>query len=1172
MNIKSLTVHGFKSFPERTIFAFPSGISAIVGPNGCGKSNIVDAIRWVIGEHNIRHLRGKGLEDLIFNGSETRKPMGMAEVSIVLTNEDGRLPALYRNFSEIEVKRCVYRSGESEFFINKVPARLKDVVELFSDTGIGRRTYSIIEQGQVGWLVTARPEERKAMLEEAAGINRFKLKKDQALRRLQATMENLSRLDDVTAEVKRQLNSLNRQAKKAERYRLLRAELKGLELGLSKRDYQALTLSIDGLAKTLKDIAHRVASRRATLSSREGLVQTLQLEHTKREASLSELRGRLHETERAIDRKERSIELARLRIEELERATTRLDHEIEGLSSRRKGLREEIDGLDKERSDQQGLLDGKRVITDEIESCLARLKEELGSQEARINRLIAEALRLSTEVSEIKHSIQNSIKEEDTIRLKLAQLEREREGLVRTLEEKRPAFDALKERLESIDTDKGGLAERLKTLAERLSTLKTLEAEKEERFAALKEELSSGRARLRTLEEMEANTEEGIKALMEEKKGQGVYGTVADIIEVSPGYERAVEASLGERLRYVIVDSHREIIDGINYLKSRSAGKTGFIPVKELHSITTEDMSAPEGTNPLKEKIRVSDRYRPIVERLFEDVFIVDNLNRAMDIWRSNGVARRLVTPDGETIEPRGIVTGGYSNGEGVLLRKREIKELKLAISTLTESIKAVEEELKRLEDETATTEASIEELKKTAHATEVEKVNTEGEFKRRREEIERLTERLHGIEEEIPALKSRLEEIGIKKEGLLKEREELERRVASIEEEKARHNKGNEAIKEELARQNTLLTEAKVEYSTIRERYENLTLRIEEKEGQLAETDRLEACKKEDLEQTKEEIERKSHELSELTEELNSILKERDLLKERLKGAEEEFEKAAEKIRLLERELKDMRKEVEGLEEERRCRELELKELEMNASHMRETLIERWGVDINEYAPEEPLTDERVEECRQRIEEVRERLSRMGEVGVGILEEYQELEKRYNFLLTQREDIVNSVEKLRAAITRINRVTRERLGKTFEEINKRFDVVFQRLFNGGRAELRLTGDDLLESGIEIVASPPGKRLQNINLFSGGEKALTAIALIFSIFLAKPSPFSVLDEVDAPLDDVNVERFNMFLKELAQDNQFIVITHNKRTMEMADSLLGITMEEAGVSKLVTVEL
>ncbi len=1172
MNIKSLTVHGFKSFPERTIFAFPSGISAIVGPNGCGKSNIVDAIRWVIGEHNTRHLRGTGLEDLIFNGSETRKPMGMAEVSIVLTNEDGRLPALYRNFTEVEVKRCVYRSGESEFFINKVPARLKDVVELFSDTGIGRRTYSIIEQGQVGWLVTAKPEQRKAMLEEAAGINRFKLKKDQAIRRLQATMENLSRLDDVMAEVKRQLNSLNRQARKAERYRLLRDELKGLELGLSKRDYQALTLSMDGLAKTLEDIAHKVASRRAALSSREALVQDLQLEHAKREASLSELRGRLHEAERSIDRKERSMELAKLRMEELERATMRLEQEIEGLDARRRGLSEEIDAIGKERADQQTLIDEKKGLIDGIESRLAALKEGLGSQEARINRLIAEALRLSTEVSEIKHSIQNSIKEEDTIRLKLAQLEREREELWRTLEEKRPAFDALKERLKSIDTEKGGLAERLKTLAERLSTLKALESEKEERFAALKEELSSRRARLKTLEEMEASTEEGVKALMEEKKGQGVYGTVADIIEVSPGYERAVEASLGERLRYVIVDSHREVIDGINYLKSRSAGKTGFIPVRELHSITTEDPHTPEGTNPLKEKIGVSDRYRPIVERLFDDVFIVDNLNRAMDIWRSNGVARRLVTPDGETIEPRGIVTGGYSNGEGVLLRKREIKELRLAISTLTESIKATEGELKRLEDEITATEASIEEIKKTAYTTELEKVNTEGEFKRGREEIERLTERLRGIEEEIPALKSRLKEIGLKKEGLLREREELERRLTSIEEEKAQHSRGNEAIKEELTRQNTLLTEAKVEYSTIRERYENLTLRIEEKEAQLVEADRLEACKKEEVERTKEEMAEKTRELSALTEELNGILEERDHLTEELKGAEEEFEKAAEKIRLLERELKDIRKEVEGLEEERRCRELELKELEMNASHMRETLIERWGVDISEYTPEEPLTDDRMEECRQRMEEIREKLSRMGEVGVGILEEYQEIEKRYNFLMSQREDIVSSVDKLRSAITRINRVTRERLGETFEEINKRFDLVFQRLFNGGRAELRLTGDDLLESGIEIVASPPGKRLQNINLFSGGEKALTAIALIFSIFLIKPSPFSVLDEVDAPLDDVNVERFNMFLKELAQDNQFIVITHNKRTMEMADSLLGITMEEAGVSKLVTVEL
>ncbi len=406
MKIKSLTIFGFKSFPERTTFVFPPGISAIVGPNGCGKSNIVDALRWVMGEHNIRHLRGKGPEDLIFNGSDTRKPMGMAEVCLVLSNEDGRLPALYRNFSEIEVKRRVYRSGEGEFFINRVPARLKDVVELFSDTGVGRRTYSIIEQGEVGWLVTARPEERRTVLEEVAGINRFKLKKDQALRRLQATTENLSRLDDVIAEVKRQLNSLNRQAKKAERYRLLKEELKRLELTLSKRDYEALTLSVNRLKKSLEDITHRIASLRANLSSKEGLLESLQLEQVKVESTLSELRQRLHETERSVDRRERSIEFTGLKIEELERTITRLNADIEGLERRHTALKEEIESLTAELSARSTLLEEKKELIENCEAHLSALRKELAERENRINRLLVDALQVSTSVSEIKHSIQ----------------------------------------------------------------------------------------------------------------------------------------------------------------------------------------------------------------------------------------------------------------------------------------------------------------------------------------------------------------------------------------------------------------------------------------------------------------------------------------------------------------------------------------------------------------------------------------------------------------------------------------------------------------------------------------------------------------------------------------------------------------------------------------------
>ncbi|MDH4226652.1 MAG: chromosome segregation protein SMC [Deltaproteobacteria bacterium] len=1183
MKIKKLTIHGFKSFSDRTTFAFHEGVSGIVGPNGCGKSNIVDAIRWVLGEHNARHLRGKHMEDLIFGGSESRKQVGMAEVTLTLANDNGAAPAAYANFSEIEIQRRLYRDGESEYAINKVPSRLKDIVELFTDTGIGTRAYSIIEQGQVGWLVNAKPEERREIFEEAAGINKYKHKKDAALRRLESTQENLTRVTDIIAEVKRQLNSLNRQAKKAERYKILKDELKGLDLFHSHAEFARLSADLTRLASEITAANDKEAALGAEAGAKQSAIDELRLEQTSRENEYRDIREKTSSLERNIQEEERLREIAALRIEEIKRLAERLSGDIEELSTQIHTMKGEFEFVSSEiksaetiASEEKSLLNAKEAEANDADAKLKAKEDALRSIEAT-------KIELLTKLADAKHALQAVIKEEETLRERSARLTSEIASTARAIEENASPLKMLQGAMSELERRKESIDSGIKTTEERLKSLETARGDNATRLETLRESFATKNARLNALNEMNASMEgvkDGVKSLIHENR-TGVHGMIADVIETAPGYERAVEAVLGERLQYVIVQSHREGIEAVDYLKTHASGRASFIPVTEARLSYSNGNgngnghALPEGAENLLSRITVKEGYSKIINYLFSNVVVVNTLDRAVDIWRQNGVARTLVTPDGELIDPQGIITGGSTNGSdgGLLYKRREAKELSGEVKATEEALAEAEAGLVRLDKDIVEARTSLEAGRKSLHAEDIDRVNSLGEIKRLENEARRLEERLSSLKAELETTEAGLNAAGSKKSTLSTERESFETGLKNAE--------GSAiAATEEVLALKTRKDAISIEASDIRvkaaaaiERLEHLRSMAAEKSRLMAESERRIEVKRAEISAGATEAAEKEKETLRHKEALEGLLAKRDELKKDESSREEILNSFNARVKDAEAALKKLTSEINATVAEKSALSLKAREAEMALANMKSNTIERYGVSLAEYAPTEAATAMTPEEMAGRIAELREKIGSMGEVSLGALEEYEELDKRHTFLNEQKEDLEKSIESLRSAITRINRTTRERFQEAFEAINAEFTKNFPRFFNGGKAELVLTGEgDVLECGVEIVASPPGKKLQNITLLSGGEKALTATALIFSIFLIKPSPFCLLDEVDAPLDDANIDRFNGFVKEMSEKSQFILITHNKRTMEIADTLYGITMEEPGVSKTVSVEL
>ncbi len=1175
MIISRLEIHGFKSFADKVSLGFQQGVTAVVGPNGCGKSNIVDAIRWVMGEQSAKTLRGKNMEDTIFGGSETRKPLGMTEVSIFFSTQDGRVPAKYLNFSEIQVTRRLYRDGESEYLLNGTPCRLLDISELFMDTGAGAKAYSIIEQGRIGMILSSKPEERRLIIEEAAGVTKFKARKQVALKKIEVTRQNLLRIGDIVAEIRRQMNALQRQAKKAEKFREYREELKEIELQFAVTGYCRRIADKSGTEAEIASLQERFAAKTLEIEKSSLSLDERKLLLLEEEKKLADAQEESYRLKGEITGCESRIGFERKEQAGLEERIARFTQELMTIGTRSAESDDELRKLEELEKTLVADLSREEEELVAAEEVLARLAEEERVALAGLEERRRDLFAIVSEVSQFTNQATAASRRLESLREQLERNRREGLGLQEKQHDARGRVSELELLSRSLTTQKQELVVHLDELRVRDDELrKRLEAV-EQSFLAEKDLLNKNASRLHSLQELEAQFAgygRGVRSLClaEPFKGR-LQGVVADILEVAEEYEVALEAALADRLQYVICGGEGAARDALAFLKETSGGRCSLIQ-RTLGITRVPD--SPAGSERFLDRITVSEENRGMAETLLAATFIAETIDSALKLATAHPHLT-FVTKDGDMVNGGGILHGGSMEAaqQGLIHKKRQIKELSALVERLTGHVAELESERERLREEVRLTDSAMKEARQELHRLEIQLVNTEKDLQRVREELQRIEERLALKELEDSQLQEESESLEAEIAVSQRERELRESKRAALEEELTVLRGGLENGQREIMEVREDLTARKVRLAALREKRESGRRTMKRVEESIQDLHARHARLEIELQHSVRERQGLAESRGKSDEELKALLEKQWQADETCKSIRLRYEQEAARAQEGEASLKALRSSGELLSQEIGTKSLKLTETVMLLRNLEETVAEKYRCELTDLVPRYAGREFDENEMRARQAELVGLIEGIGEVNLTAIEEFRELEERFEFLSGQKSDLEESLHDLQQAIQKINRTTRKRFLDTFVLVNEKFQEVFPRLFCGGRAELRLTDEEnLLETGIDIIIQPPGKKLQNVNLLSGGEKALTAVALMFAIFLIKPAPFCLLDEVDAPLDEANIGRFNEMVREMSAFSQFIIITHSKASMANADSLYGVTMEEPGVSKLVSVKL
>ncbi len=1185
MKIRRLEIFGFKSFLERTKLKFDDGITGVVGPNGCGKSNIVDAIRWVMGEQSTRMLRGKAMEDVIFAGSESKPPMGMAEVEITFENDGRNVPPEYAHHKDISVGRRLFRSGESEYLINRTPCRLLDVQELFMGTGVGTRAYSIIGQGQIGLLVTQKPTERRHIIEEAAGISKYRSRKKTAERKMEQTRQNLFRVADVIQEIKRNMGSLKRQARKAARFHKLRDRLREIELHTASHAYLANQAIIRHLKNKEQDLSAKEAEMQSELSRIDSEVEHNRTKLLDDDRHLSELQEALLSTDNKIKLNEQNIEFLNREVKSLSDRSQESAAEIEALQAQQQQLLKEIQRAEQQLEEMDELNANAAARLAEREEIHRRQADKVRTMEDDVDSRRQAQLRSREQTAELRSKLATLNQHLLDLEGRLGQSRAEREELTQQQRRLEKQKLAQSERLNELRQMHLDLVERREFEENSLAEIQSQVAQSDAKVMALREEISNRRSRLESLKEIERNYEgclSGVQQVMKHARSEGeqsqIVGLVADILQAPPKYETAVQAVLGDRLQSVVVKSQQSGLQAMDFLKQEAEGRSSFIPLDLRKSAISEQSKGVRGTGvigPMSNLVSFDDHHGSVVKYLLGDVVLVDNLSSALSVWSANGHKATLVTLDGEILEPQGVLTGGALEGSGahLLQNKREIRELEQRLVTLETEYKMMQDRQGKLKEQNSTLLVSIENLKQNSHDEEIRIVDQQKDLSHLHDQLSTISQRLEELGYQCQKLESEIEHVSTQRQGI---QETLERNGVDQDDIEEHIRAGRAEVEQErmrLAELTQEVTELKIQAAATTERRESV-----KRNKQHLENTRIDLGKR--IQKLKHEIStgnlqsvegKKKIEKSQ--DEITQLLALRERQQSEIGVRREAYEVLLAQVQQEEVRVKQIRSEVDKISEELNVSVMKSRELEVELDHLCRDIRRQHKVELESCLAEYHLLAPPGKDQKEKAEKLRHDIERMGDVNPNAVQEYERLKERFDFLSSQSQDLEESLEKLQKVIQKINRTSRKRFKEAFDAINEKFQEVFPRLFRGGRARLVLEeGQDLLEAGVDIAAQPPGKKLQNIELLSGGEKALTAVALVFSIFLIKPTPFCLLDEVDAPLDDANIERVNQLVKEMSSISQFILITHNKRTMEMLDRLYGITMEEPGISNIVTVEL
>jgi chromosome segregation protein len=1184
MKIKKMEVLGFKSFSEKTLIDFPQGVTAVVGPNGCGKSNVVDAIRWALGEQSPKQLRGKAMEDVIFNGTESKKPMGMAEVTLVFSNENGKPLADYLDYTEISVSRRLFRSGESEYLINKVPCRLKDITDLFLGTGVGHRAYSIVEQGKMEFVLNAKPEERRILIEEAAGITKYKDRKAAAIRKMEATQQNLLRLSDVIGEIKRQMNSLNRQAKKAERYKGYRDEMRAMELGQAHQTYRSLEgqhKEMQASQQELKDLEVRAT---AEVQEVEASVERIKVNLLDLERDLGTHQERLAKNEGGIKTSENQVELSSRDRENFQKQAFRAEEEIGKLTQQIEDAHREILGFEESLQELQQKIACEADSQFEKERTFADKKTQLNDHEQALANekntlvdLLTRLAHLKNQVLDLNRRSEELLRREEKLAGGRREAEKKAEDLRHQMVQQSLKLTERRNARSQVEEEKEKRISRLRDLQASLAAL-------QEEVQQHRERLNREGSRLHSLLELQRNFEgyqEGVRAILLKRQAQGydqngICGLVEDIVETDPQYECVVESVLGEKLQHFIVQNHEESLKAIDYLKAQGSGRSSFIPLRVKPSpLSSPALSRDGRVTPLLDVVKVKEEFAPLGEYLFGDVWIVPTLREAIDLWNQNGMWKTLVTLEGEVLHPSGVVTGGSKEqaASGTFHRKREIRELTQGTEELSRKVASLEGKQGQLTGDIKQLETTLEELTRALHQEELRIVSEMKELDQGQVELKRWQQEIETLQfEESQLAEERLdvqEKIHQNKEALQEAEQEKQNREQGL----TRREQDLTILKGDIEVLLAEVTEVKLRVATLQEKKQNLDQNLERVRQVLQENQSLLSRRREEVEDCLGQIREAEEKRRQAETDLHRLLAEHQELQAHLEKKRESLREEREKLEKSEVLWKERRESLHELHDRKNALSMKLMETDLNLKHLLSSVEEKHRISTDAFLGREEDRDYFAPDVESRLAELKSLIESMGEVNLLAIQEYEECRIRLDFLTEQEADLVQSLEALDQAIRKINRTSRKRFAATFEAVNRKFKEIFSTLFGGGRAEMVLTDEsNLLETGVDIIVQPPGKKLQNVSLLSGGEKALTSIALIFSLFLINPSPFCMMDEVDAPLDDANIGRFNNMIQELARLYQIILVTHNKRTMEIADTLYGITMEEPGTSKIVSVKL
>jgi len=1191
LKLKEVQIFGFKSFADKTTLEFDRGITIIVGPNGSGKSNIIDGIRWVLGEQSAKSLRGGKMEDVIFAGSDTRKTLGIAEVSLTLDNDDKKMDIPY---NEIKITRRLYRSGESEYFINDNQVRLKDISEMLMGTGLGIDSYSIIGQGEVDRIINAKPIERREIFEEAAGITKYISKRDEALRRLESTEQNMVRINDILTEVKRQMGSLEKQAKKAEKYKVLREELNNMltstymkDIKDKNTDYKKYLMENDEVEKQIQEESYGINKYDTLYAEMRQKGVNLEKEiNEKREAYLlkeQEIKrledsiGYLLEKEVELNQRIDSLknenvdnvgktQNAKIEIEKGEKNSREKEQSIIGREQELKDLQEKYNSLAQEHEAVKKELEEKKLI-------LEKLSQEINTLN---NKIVEEDLRIENADGQIEKNIENRALIAEKIQKFSAELDTMAKSKV--LKEEEISNIKLKEEM------------MIKDKIKKKETLDDLNNE-------LKQEtmnLSKLESRLMLLREMKQRFEgygEIIRKILTQyresldgSEKQNIVDVVGNLLTVDKPYETAIEKTLADLLKTLLVRKSSHIKEILKTYESEK-GEVVFLSTentrndyKAILKKWKDNVKHPEIKAYLPDIIK-TDQQNEIIKTLFYNIYIVDDMEKANLVM--NDVQKEeeyfILTLSGELISNYNIYKrgeGAEGPGTGFLSREREISEIGYNISQLKEKISVIDSQRNAIEKEIQAMEAEIEELSRLYHSQYIEVIKDTERHRQKEEDKKIAEEDVSKYGDIINTLQSEKSESMARKESITREINKMREEVEKMKLETAGISYAIQIKEEELnSRKNTIedakvnLAKTKGDYglelnniSMLRKRLDELNVFYNNTNMEIGELNKK-------ITQALEEKNVSENKISELKSTLVNDESGWNVKKEEFEALKIEMEK-------IEQEIKQINKGTEKLKEKQYEIKLKINEISLEIKTIYSKLNEELRISPDEAAIEAfELPDDQYKELSIKIGEHKERMESLGVINLVAIEEYNELQKRNDFLQTQYDDLFNARENLKKVIKKTNDESKELFGKAFEEVRKKFADVFQKMMNGGEADLLLLDkENILESGIDIIARPPGKKLQNITLLSGGEKAITAISLLFALFLIKTSPFCCMDEIDAPLDDMNIMRFVNLVKSFRERTQFLIISHNKITMETANVLYGVSMEKNGVSKIMSVKL